>query len=141
MTTAAAANAGLGGVGGGAGAGGVPAAGGRPRSGMDDTLAVSSTNCSVDVVDVMLMTQSKMQSLENLIRLDTEATVGDLELLVRVNQHAAQRYRAMADAAEGLSVDAEYLSGKCKFHSSFWRDVGLAYGEGISGTCSDPSTR
>lgn len=67
----------------------------------------------------MLMIQTKMQSLENLIRLDTEATVGDLELLVRVNQHAAQRYRAMADAAEGLSVDAEYLGGKCEFHGLF----------------------
>lgn len=34
---------------------------------------------------------------------------------MRVNQHAAQRYRAMADAAEGLGVDAEYLTGRCKF--------------------------
>jgi len=54
-----------------------------------------------------------LQSLESLIRLDTEATVGDLDLLVRINKHAAERYRGMADAAEGLETDAEYLKTKC----------------------------
>ncbi|KAI5800028.1 biogenesis of lysosome-related organelles complex-1 subunit 2-domain-containing protein, partial [Geopyxis carbonaria] len=51
-------------------------------------------------------------TLENLIQLDTEATVGDLDLLVNVNKHAAERYRAMADAAVGLETDAEYLKTK-----------------------------
>jgi 5'-deoxynucleotidase YfbR-like HD superfamily hydrolase len=50
--------------------------------------------------------------LENLIRLDTESTVGDLDLLVRVNKHAAERYKAMADAAEGLETDSEHLKAK-----------------------------
>ncbi|TGZ79799.1 hypothetical protein EX30DRAFT_372815 [Ascodesmis nigricans] len=62
-------------------------------------------------------------SLENLIRLDTEATIGDLELLVRVNQNAAQRYRAMADAAEGLQTDSDYLSGKYAEVSKYIKQV------------------
>ncbi|CCX32098.1 biogenesis of lysosome-related organelles complex-1, subunit 2 [Pyronema domesticum] len=53
-----------------------------------------------------------LASLENLIRLDTESTVGDLDLLVRVNKHAAERYKAMTDAAEGLETDSEHLKAK-----------------------------
>ncbi|KAF8539915.1 biogenesis of lysosome-related organelles complex-1, subunit 2 [Trichophaea hybrida] len=53
-----------------------------------------------------------LATLESLIRLDTEATVGDLDLLVRVNKHAAERYKAMADAAEGLETDSEHLRVK-----------------------------
>jgi biogenesis of lysosome-related organelles complex 1 subunit 2 len=39
--------------------------------------------------------------------------VGDLDLLVRVNKHAAERYKAMADAAEGLETDSDHLRAKC----------------------------
>jgi len=53
-----------------------------------------------------------LATLESLIRLDTEATVGDLDLLVRVNKHAAERYKAMADAAEGLETDSDHLRAK-----------------------------
>ncbi|KAA8893940.1 biogenesis of lysosome-related organelles complex-1, subunit 2 [Sphaerosporella brunnea] len=53
-----------------------------------------------------------LATLESVVRLDTEATVGDLDLLVRVNKHAAERYKAMADAAEGLETDSEYLKSK-----------------------------
>jgi len=53
-----------------------------------------------------------LATLESLIRLDTEATVGDLDLLIRVNKHAAARYKAMADAAEGLETDSDHLKTK-----------------------------
>lgn len=54
-----------------------------------------------------------LQSLENVIRADTESTIGDLDLLNRINLHAKERYQAMANAAEGLGTDSEYLSQKC----------------------------
>lgn len=60
------------------------------------------------------MLTCSLQSLENVIRADTEATIGDLELLNRINQHAKQRYQAMANAAEGLGTDSEYLNQKCR---------------------------
>jgi hypothetical protein len=47
------------------------------------------------------------------IRADTEATIGDLDLLNRINLHAKERYQAMANAAEGLQTDSEYLTQKC----------------------------
>lgn len=45
-----------------------------------------------------------------MIRADTEATIGDLDLLNRINLHAKERYQAMANAAEGLQTDSEYLA-------------------------------
>lgn len=48
-----------------------------------------------------------------MIRADTEATIGDLDLLNRINLHAKERYQAMANAAEGLQTDSEYLTQKC----------------------------
>lgn len=65
-----------------------------------------------------------LASLESLIRLDTEATVGDLDLLVRINKHAAERYRGMADAAEGLETDAEYLKTKYDEINKYIKQVG-----------------
>ncbi|KAH0614678.1 uncharacterized protein H6S33_000314 [Morchella sextelata] len=53
-----------------------------------------------------------LASLENVIRADTEATIGDLDLLNRINLHAKERYQAMANAAEGLQTDSEYLTQK-----------------------------
>lgn len=58
------------------------------------------------------------QSLESVIRLDTEATTGDLDLLVRINKNAAGRYAAMADAAKELESDSGYLRNKCMFGCS-----------------------
>lgn len=53
-----------------------------------------------------------LAKLETVIQLDTEATIGDLDLLVRINKHAAERYKSMADAAKGLDTDAQYLKTK-----------------------------
>ncbi|KAL7270684.1 hypothetical protein RUND412_006599 [Rhizina undulata] len=53
-----------------------------------------------------------LATLETVIRNDTEATLGDLELLNRVNVHTRERYKAMADAAVGLETDSEYLDQK-----------------------------
>lgn len=53
-----------------------------------------------------------LASLESVIRLDTEATTGDLDLLVRINKNAAGRYAAMADAAKELESDSGYLRNK-----------------------------
>jgi len=53
-----------------------------------------------------------LATLENVIRADTEATVGDLDLLNRINLHATERYKAIADAAVGLETDSEYLGQK-----------------------------
>jgi len=49
--------------------------------------------------------------------------VGDLDLLVRVNKHAAERYKTMADAAEGLETDSEYLTTKYSEINRYIRQV------------------
>jgi hypothetical protein len=41
--------------------------------------------------------------------------VGDLGLLARVNKHAAERYKAMVDPAEGLETDSGCLKTKCAY--------------------------
>ena len=69
------------------------------------------------------------QKLEAVIQLDTEATVGDLDLLVRVNKHAAERYKTMADAAEGLETDSEYLTIKCAYCSVQTRRLRIMFTE------------
>ena len=56
---------------------------------------------------------STLTALSETVTADTTATIGDLDLLVKVNKAAATRYRTMGDAAEGLHTDAEYLKGKC----------------------------
>lgn len=66
-----------------------------------------------------ILIRLRLQSLENVIRADTEATIGDLELLNRINLHAKNRYQAMANAAEGLGTDSEYLNQKCMFTSAY----------------------
>lgn len=53
------------------------------------------------------------QALENVVRADTEATIGDMDLLHRINVHATERYQAIADAAVGLDTDSAYLREKC----------------------------
>jgi uncharacterized protein YoxC len=55
--------------------------------------------------------------------------VGDLDLLVRVNKHAAERYKTMADAAEGLETDSEYLTTKCAYSSVQTRRRRITFAE------------
>lgn len=78
-----------------------------------------------------ILIRLRLQSLENVIRADTEATIGDLELLNRINLHAKNRYQAMANAAEGLGTDSEYLSQKCLFTLSLISWARLTGGWGV----------
>ncbi|KAF8420141.1 biogenesis of lysosome-related organelles complex-1 subunit 2-domain-containing protein [Tirmania nivea] len=54
-----------------------------------------------------------LRTLQTTLQSDTLTTLSDLDLLQRVNTHAAAQYKAMADAAQGgLGGDLGYLQQK-----------------------------